>query len=232
LGSRQGKATDSWGATRSTGPTSRLRGTVRINTGRRFADEQPRSIEAEALVNTSLIRILFLAPLLLASCQPPEPTAFVRGEEIPLGSWSVEVRSAEAMSLKRVPGFGQMLKGKPDSTILAVRVEIQKGGASARDPEKPASVKGKFLELVRSFRLVDGQGHEYPFGMPLPYDQYRMLKWSDSLSAADLQTWNPETRHWALLFPVPSDVSDFSLVVKNRAPREGQPRLASVDLGR
>ena len=37
---------------------------------------------------------------------------------------------------------------------------------------------------------------------------------------------------WVLLYAVPQDTSGFSLLIRNRSPRKGQPSTASVDLGR
>jgi hypothetical protein len=39
-------------------------------------------------------------------------------------------------------------------------------------------------------------------------------------------------RDWVLLFAVPDGRSGFSIHIRNRRPLEGQPRLASVELGR
>jgi hypothetical protein len=163
----------------------------------------------------------------LAACFPVEPTAFARGEEIPLASWTVAVRSVEAMSADLLPGM-RPLGGRPPARFLVVHVEIERAAGGG---EEDHAAERRFLKLLSSVKLRDGQGHEYAVGLPLPQSQYQMMKMGNAWSPDDAN-WDPQLGRWAMLFGVPRESDDFTLLVRNLWPAEGQPRLAAVDLGR
>ncbi len=176
---------------------------------------------------TPVLRVAFLAAL--AACSPAEPTPFSRGEEIPLASWIVKVRSVEAMSSDLLPGMRQLAK-RPDARFLVVHVEIERA-ASADAADEDHAAERRFLKLLSSVRLVDGQGHEYDYGLPLSQSHYQMMKMGNAWSPDDMN-WDTQLGRWVILFGVPQESEDFTLFVRNLWPSEGQARLAAVDLGR
>jgi hypothetical protein len=174
-------------------------------------------------------RLALLAAV--AACFPIEPTPFGRGEEIAVGSWTLAVRSVEAMSADLLPGAAQ-LAGRPGSRILVVQVEIERRDAGADAEETPSEAQRRFLKLLTGVKLEDGQGREYPVGLPLPQAHYQMMKMGSSWSGDDMMNWSTQLGRWVMLFGVPAGSEDFTLFVRNFWPWDGQVRLASVDLGR
>ena len=165
----------------------------------------------------------------LAACFPAEPTPFSRGEEIPLASWTVAVRSVEAMSADLLPGMRQVAN-RSATRFLVVHVEIERA-ASVDAPAEDHAAERRFLKLLSSVKLVDGQGHGYDYGLPLPQSHYQMMKMGSAWSPDDAN-WDPQLGRWVILFGVPRESEDFTLFVRNLWPSEGQARLAAVDLGR
>ena len=164
----------------------------------------------------------------LAGCFPAEPTPFSRGEEIPLASWTVAVRSVEAMSSDLLPGMRQ-LANRPAARFLVVHVEIER--AASADAAQDHGAERRFLKLLSSVKLKDGQGNEYDYGLPLPQSHYQMMKMGNAWSPDDMN-WETQLGRWVILFGVPRESEDFTLLVRNLWPSDGQARLAAVDLGR
>ena len=179
---------------------------------------------------TRLPRVAVLVAL--AACFPAEPTPFGRGEEIPLASWTVAVRSVEAISANLLPGVGQLAGDRAAARLLVVHVEIENGAASADAEGEASAARSRFAKLLSSFHLKDGQGREYAYGLPLPQAQYQMAKMGSSWSPDDMMNWNTQLGRWVVVFAVPAESGDFTLFVRNLWPAEGQVRLAAVDLGR
>jgi hypothetical protein len=167
----------------------------------------------------------------LAACFPAEPTPFARGEEIPLASWTVAVRSVEAVSPDLLPGFDQ-LADRSKSRLLVVHVEIEGRDASADEEGGLPAAQRRFLKLLTSVHLKDGEGHEYAHGLPLPQSHYQMAKMGSAWSPDDVLNSNTQLGRWVVVFKVPAASRDFTLFVRNLWPAEGQARLAAVDLGR
>ena len=168
----------------------------------------------------------------LAACFPAEPTPFARGDEIPLGSWKVTVRSVEAISADLLPGVNQLAGNASAPRLLAVHVEIASRDESDDAAAELSASERRFAKLLTSFGLRDGQGQAYAFGLPLPEAQYQMAKMGNSFSLDDMEHWTPQLGRWVVVFAVPAASEDFTLRVRNLWPAEGQARLASVDLGR
>lgn len=168
--------------------------------------------------------------LSLAACGGAgEAVEYPRGRPIHLSNWVVRVEQVEAVEPRLLAGYDDFRVDETEATVLAVHLEFRPeeetpGGKILSTEER------RFLKLMGAFRLRDGEGAEYRFGLPLPDLQYRMLKEARS-GRASWPTSSPDAGRWVLLFAVPKESRGFSLLIRNSG-REGEPRLAVVPLGR
>jgi hypothetical protein len=177
---------------------------------------------------------VLLALLAVLACGAPEsPTPFARGQAIPLGGRTLKVRSVETLSAGVLAGSSGLRGGDPSQArVLAIHVEI---GAEKPGGTSDAEEGQRLLQLMLDFQVRDGQGNDHRFGMPVSEPQFRAMKSQGSLTPdelADLGVRSGPQRDWVLLFRVPRASSDFTLRISNRRPQEGEPRLATVALGR
>ena len=176
-----------------------------------------------------LPRLVFvvIATLLLASCAKPVP--YSRGQAIPLGNITVTVSHAESMSPDYVGGSGSRMAKKGEQ-LLVVYFHISR---------MSVQVERAILPLRSMFSLTDGEGHKYR-GVPMSAGFFNQMRASRSMETmADFyNSGSPDAMHeefptdWALLFAVPEDSRNFSLLVNNSRPKKDQPKKAVVDLGR
>jgi hypothetical protein len=165
-----------------------------------------------------------IALLLLSGCSQPQP--FQRGQQIPLGPYSVSFNYAE-------------IRDASSRRALVVHFHC----------EQVASLNGRDRFQQRfftAFKVKDSSGKSYR-GVPFLEQEFRHLQGNtlfsmeprdERMSARD---WafedeslrgGPNVREWVAVFAVPVDAQGFQLYVRNPDRREGQPGEAVIDLGR
>lgn len=167
---------------------------------------------------------VWVALLILPGCSQPQP--FQRGQQVPLGPYSVSFSHAEirdensrralvvhfhceqVASLKDMNGFQK-------SFFTAFRVKDAAGKSHQGFPILAQAFQGLRGNSMRSLELRDEQ---------LTAREYEMEV--DSLRGG------PNVRDWVAVFAVPADAQGFRLYVRNPDRREGQPGEAVIDLGR
>jgi hypothetical protein len=165
--------------------------------------------------------------LLLASCVKPVP--YSRGQAIPLGNITVTVSHAESMSPDYVGGSGSRM-AKRGEQLLVVYFRISRMTVQA---------ERAILPLRSMFSLTDGEGHKYR-GVPMGAGFFNQLRASRSMetmadfyNSGSLESMHEEfPTDWVLLFAVPEDSHNFTLLVNNSHPLKDQPKRAAVELGR
>ena len=168
------------------------------------------------------------------SSGPPVP--FRLGQTIPLGGWNLRVRQPEVVSPKLITGFHDLRRSNATSKVVAVHLVLEPRDSAAA--EEPQALERNFVKLMAGCRLKDGKGKEYPMGYPVPDSQFRLMKSGGMMTESEMKDYffsGPEPRvpkDWVLLYAVPQDGSGFTFLIRNFFPLEGQPHLASVDLGR
>lgn len=190
------------------------------------------------VVRENRFRAFLLAGLLSACGGGNEPpVSFLRGQAIPLESWVLKVRQPEMISPTLLAGFRDFRISNAKAKVLAVHLSLE--ASEAMQGDRQALEKG-IVKLMWDCRLKDKGGKEYRLGLPLPNSQFRWMKsggvmtdqeMKDAILNPSLETSMLPTA-WVLLYAVPQDTSGFSLLIRNRSPRKGQPSMASVDLGR
>lgn len=181
------------------------------------------------------VRLTGLLPtLLLAACLPDEPTPVDRDRPVRLGPGELFLRvvSVEVVSGSYVAGA----EAPPGSGYLATLVRLD-GADLAGGPSRQALTEKGVLDLMRGLAVEDAEGNRYERAMVLPAAQWRLMRSARTgLSAPDLAAARSAARgvprDWAVLFLVPDGASGFRLLVENPRPREGEPSLAAVALGR
>jgi hypothetical protein len=178
-------------------------------------------------------RVLFPLLLLLVAqaCAEPDPEAFSRGKAIPIATWTVKVNRVEVLSANALPVAAIQLFQSGEK-LLAVHFRLEHEGLSEEIPPG-------FARLLRSVRLEDETGERWKLrSVPLTDTHWRMFKAGNAYTIGNLESWTGELRtqqylkSWVLPFFVPQESRRFRFFIKNYDHREGQPRLAVVDLGR
>lgn len=176
-----------------------------------------------------------LLPLLLLlvvqACAEPEPESFSRGQAIPIAEWTVKVTRVEVLSANSLPAAAIQLFQSGEK-LMAVHVRLEHEGLSEEIPSS-------FTRLLRSVRLEDETGTRWKLrSVPLTDTQWRMSKAGNEYTLGHLERWTGEIRtqqflkSWVLPFFVPQESRGFRFYIESYDRREGQPRLAVVDLGR
>jgi hypothetical protein len=135
-----------------------------------------------------------------------------------------------------VTGFHDLRRNSAKSKIVAVHLALEPRESGAGD--EPQSMEKNFVKLMAGCRLKDGAGKEYPLGYPVPDSQFRLMKSGGKMSDSEMKDFffsGPQPgvpKDWVVLYSVPQERSDFTFLIRNFFPLEGQPQLASVDLGR
>ena len=194
---------------------------------RRQARTRPAALALRALLLTCFSACV-------ESSGPPVP--FRLGQTIPLGEWNLRVRQPEVVSPTIVTGFHDLRRNSAKSKVVAVHLVLEPRESGAG--EGPQSMEQNFVKLMAGCRLKDGAGKEYPLGYPVPDSQFRIMKSGGNMSESEMKDFffsGPQPRvpkDWVVLYSVPQERSDFTFLIRNFFPLEGQPKLASVDLGR
>ena len=176
-----------------------------------------------------------LLPLLLLlvvqACAEPEPESFSRGQAIPIAAWTVKVNRVEVLSANSLPTAAIQLFQSGEK-LMAVHVRLEHEGPSEEVPPS-------FERLLRSVSLEDETGRRWKLrSVPLTDTHWRILKAGNAYTLGNLESWTGEIRtqqflkSWVLPFFVPQESRGFRFYIKSYDRREGQPRLAAVDLGR
>lgn len=170
------------------------------------------------------------------ACGEPEVTEFRRGDRVQMGDWEIRVSHVEVLSASAVAGFEGFRIDEDRAKILAIHLTVDHD-SEADDPL--SGPYGKAIKLMSAFRLRDGDSNQYRLGAPLPERHYGWMRESATSSMTSFpdpglltRSGDAEDRQWVLLFAVPEQARGFALRFKAKRPREGQPALASVDLGR
>jgi len=173
----------------------------------------------------------------LSACEETGPTVpFKLGQTIPVGEWSLRVRQPEVVSPKVVAGFHDLGRSNATSKVIAVHLVLE-----PKDPavaESPKAMEQAVVKLMAGCGLEDGEGKRYPIGFPVPDSQFRLMKSGGMMTESEMKDYffsGSDTRipkDWVVLYSVPQDRSDFTLLIRNFFPLEGQPHIATVDLGR
>ena len=138
----------------------------------------------------------------------------------------VEVFSSNALPAAAIQLF------QSGEKLMAVHLRLEHEGLSEEIPPG-------FARLLRSVRLEDETGTRWKLrSVPLTDTHWRMFKAGNSYSLGNLESWAGELRtqqflkNWVLPFFVPQESRGFRFYIESYDHREGQPRLAVVDLGR
>jgi hypothetical protein len=85
-----------------------------------------------------------------------------------------------------------------------------------------------FIESFNEHRMsiLDSAGNRYEPRGSYPVDFYEAPQLNTGLLGSG------PLRDWVVTFTVPREAHSFTLLIENPDPREGQPHLASVALGR
>ena len=184
-----------------------------------------------------LVPAALLAAGLLACQGDVDPVPFPRGRPIPLGSWILKVRHPEVLAPGLLKGFQDFRIPSRQAKVVGVHVDLQPADAAAAGD--PQVVEKGFLKLMADCRLADREGNLTTLGLPLPESQFRLMKTGGMMTdreMRDMMLSPPPApgmpREWVLLYAVPPERAGFTLLIRNRSPRDGQPYLVSVDLGR
>jgi hypothetical protein len=161
---------------------------------------------------------LFLAcggALFVACSGAPEPVSVARDEPISLGLFDLTVSRAEAVP-DPPPAPLNTLHTYPGIRVVVVLVKWS-GLDSLDDQDRQI-----FLEsfLGERLTLVDAAERKYQAIDAMPEDYYHMRF-----------PGGPVAEDWLVVFHVAEESDDFTLLVENPEPAEGEPRLSSVALG-
>jgi hypothetical protein len=115
---------------------------------------------------------------------------------------------------------------------------------AAEKREELARIRPRSRLFTQAIRVVDEEGKEYRlsgFVMEKTYaTQMRfregsteeLFRWLATLQEHAGYTQGESGQEWVLLFQLPRGGGNMTLLIKNPEPREGQPRLLAVALGR
>ena len=141
----------------------------------------------------------------------PQPVAF--GEDISVGPYAF--RLLRAAPTPNPPPPISTLRPKAGKRTIAVYVFWKTLTARMDDLRRIAFVE-KFLE--GHLAMVDGAGTRI---RPTSAMQQRLMYMEDP---------GPNWRDWVVVFHVPSESRDLSVLVRNPEPRDGQPRTTITRL--
>lgn len=177
-----------------------------------------------------VLRVSALCALVLAvpvACVVEEPAQYARGEAIPVASWIVTVRSSEELPQRMIPDAVRAVK--PGVMWLALHVDLDYEGPDADEWERDF---GRLLRGIR-LRVEGGEDHDLIMA-PMTESHLKLLKYGSTATFEDMQAW-AATSNWertVLVFALPKESRGISLVLKNYAPRDQQPKRIAVPTGR
>jgi hypothetical protein len=149
--------------------------------------------------------------LVLAACSTPPPQAYGIGDPIPLGPYTISVTRPE---IRSPDGLG----------VLSVRFRLR----CSTNPQDLNRFMDKYID---AFSARDSAGNQYR-GFPAPDDPPRTNRPGGVGAIRRHAEDATDLERWTVVFAVPANARGFTLYVENRTPQSGQPRVASVALGR
>lgn len=184
----------------------------------------------------ALATLLVILCTLALSCKrgPVEPTAFSMGQPIPMGPFTITVTHVEVGDFSSVSGFdvGYGTKGVAVFFTLKSDRSLEK-----KDLEK-------FQRGRKEFSIQDRSGKTYSSNLILPADAFRMMRSSGQVRDLNdlygMRQYTDRLKYglsrgevdMVIIFSVPFSTSGYTLLIENTRPQSGQPRLATVPLGR
>jgi hypothetical protein len=170
--------------------------------------------------------VIVMACLAFIACGAGEPTAFSRGEAIPLGEGTLTVYKAEVTSQFLSSYIGT--KTGMTNAVLSFSFYTPQLKEEKTVKEKMKLINSLYLTLVTD------EGKKFTTPLILPADQYRMML---AGQAQDLeavksymlgQTSGLVPDDFVAIFVIPQGVKELTVHIYNPAVKEGQARLASV----
>ena len=177
--------------------------------------KQEGYIEGFARVAVVASALSFAILFFMACTADPEPTPFSLKSPIPIGPYEVTAKRVR----RAVDGFTH--KVGPGEKGIAVYLSWT--GLDAFD----RASRYHFIESFNQnrMRILDSLGNTWkPYGT-YPVDFYEAPQRNTGLFGS------ARLRDWVVAFTVPKRARNFTLLIENPDPREGQPRLARVSLG-
>ncbi len=173
-----------------------------------------------------VVAILLVSFFFFPACESDysKATPFSPRQAIPMGDGNLSVAYVE-----------ETTQFVPDTSSKNVAVFLdsrdfysllQKQDHSAKDLRSVLSL----LSLI----ILDREGKKYGPGVPMREKDYRMAQAgaSGDVEAGWSAMMGQTGENVVVLFAVPHNSRGFTLYLKNPWPKEGQPQLAAVDLGR
>lgn len=179
------------------------------------ASGNPRATATPGSLAPRLTATLLLATicLLAVACAQEPPRQIALGVEIPVGPYAFEVRRAR--NTPNPPPPISTFRKQPGKKGIVAFVSWKTLGDV--DGLSRLALAEKFLENQLSISDADGTRTQAVGAM-----QERIMYMGDPGA-----NW----RDWVVVFFVPDESRDLTLLVENPEPREGQARLTAVPLG-
>ena len=174
-------------------------------------------------------RAVFL--LLLVACgEPVAPTAFARGQSIPLGPYHITISHAESIAASAVREI------LPDQSMEQMQFFVVFFNVTGVRSTDIARLRLWFMD----FKVVDNTDQTYPGLVPMPLKDYYMMMSQNSIGSSGdykaMESWwessSAPSAEWVFLFAVPDKSRGFTLLIGNPTPEAGQVQLAAIPLGR
>lgn len=168
------------------------------------------AIRGAALVVCS---VLFL--LISTACSKPSP--FSRGQRIQMGPYTISVSHAAVSSL--------------DAQAQYLVVHYRCEEIDSKDAARRFA-----LLFMGQMTITDGDGNKYWTLPPTTAGRYRSRKPGPALEARQVPESLSDSEYtpneWVAVAKVPIESQGFTLLIRNPRPRDGQPSLAAIALGR
>ena len=154
------------------------------------------------------------ACLLAVACTTEVPRKVALGDDIEVGPYAFRV--LQARSAPDPPPPLSTFRTQPGKKGIVVFVDWKK-----LDVDWDVQQRWLFVEsfIERQFSVVDSEGRRTGVAGVLPERLFYM------------QEPGANWRDWVVVFYVPDESRDLTLLVENPEPRDGQSRLTAVPLG-
>ncbi len=171
--------------------------------------------------------ILLVSFFFFPACESDysKATPFSRRQAIPRGDGNLSVAYVEETT--------QFVLADGSSKNLAVFLDSRNFYSLLQKQDHSAKDLRSVLALL-SLIVLDREGKKYGPGVPMRERDYRMAQAgaSGDMEAGWSARMGQTGENVVVLFMVPQNKRGFTLYLKNPWPKEGQPQLAAVDLGR
>jgi len=162
----------------------------------------------------TVLVFLIAASLLALACTQDPPRQIARGEDIEIGPYAFRV--LRARNAPNPPPPISTFRSQPGKKGIVVFV-YWKALGNDMDVERRLAFIESFFKNQLS--IADSGGTQIEV---LDSMQERLMYMQDP---------GPNWRDWVVVFYVPDESQDLTLLVENPEPREGQPRRIAVPLG-